>query len=699
MAAVSAAIVASCSVEEAKAPPSRAAAPDVSIEVLSTRPDMVSGGDVLVAVTGGKAGDRRLFLNDTDVTDRLDGQGVAYLDGLREGANRVTVRDGDRTVGELEVVNHPITGPIFSGPHQTPFACTTEVAGLGPPTDEDCSAPTRVTWAYYRASDAPSAVPTPLPDPTVIPEDVAMVDRDGTKVPFVLRIEKGVIDRSIYEFTVLEPKPDPSAPPRTWDRSAWNGVLLYRYGGGCGTGYHQGRFLGAEPIDRTSLAEGFANVESTLNVFQTACNDVLSAEVTMMVREHLIETYGLPRYVIGLGGSGGAIQVQLIAQNYPGLLDAIGGWAPFPDAVTIAAGVSDCGLLARFWETPEGATFDDAQRLAVQGHGSLDFCRSWRSLFLRNIDPDGGCAGDVPVELRYDPQRNPRGARCTLQDSTANLLPEDPSTGFAQRPLDNVGIQYGLVALRDGVISVEQFLDLNEAIGGYDLDGNIVPERESASLEVVRAAYAKGRVLHGDGDLRRIPFVSVNLYTDLGNDIHDRFRAFGIRDRMTLDGRRPTNHVIWTRPGRGLSELGRTVPEQEIVGLLVEWLESLSLDRDDPGDDAGWQAKLGRTRPSGLTDDCVTPDGVRLASLDVYDRDNACTAAYPIHGDPRTAAGMPRRNDVVKCQLVAVDPESYGVPFTPQQVDRLRRIFPDGVCDPAAPSQGAAPLEGTWLRY
>ena len=53
----------------------------------------------------------------------------------------------------------------------------------------------------------------------------------------------------------------------------------------------------------------------------------------------------------------------------------------------------------------------------------------------------------------------------------------DPDTGFARRPLDNVGIQYGLAALNAGVIDVDQFLDLNEHIGGYDIDGNIVAAR------------------------------------------------------------------------------------------------------------------------------------------------------------------------------------------------------------------------------
>ena len=38
----------------------------------------------------------------------------------------------------------------------------------------------------------------------------------------------------------------------------------------------------------------------------------------MVAKEHFSEAYGLPRFTIGAGGSGGAIQQLLVAQNYPG---------------------------------------------------------------------------------------------------------------------------------------------------------------------------------------------------------------------------------------------------------------------------------------------------------------------------------------------------------------------------------------------
>ena len=67
----------------------------------------------------------------------------------------------------------------------------------------------------------------------------------------------------------------------------------------------------------------------------------------------------------------------------------------------------------------------------------------------------------VPADQVYDPKTNPTGARCTYQDNMVNVFGRDPKTGFARRPFDNVGIQYGLKALNDGKITFEQFIDLN----------------------------------------------------------------------------------------------------------------------------------------------------------------------------------------------------------------------------------------------
>jgi len=65
-------------------------------------------------------------------------------------------------------------------------------------------------------------------------------------------------------------------------------------------------------------------------------------------------------------------------------------------------------------------------------------------------------------------------------DDNINILGRGPEGSSANRTLDNVGVQYGLVALSRGQITAEQFVELNERIGGYDVDGNIVATRTEA---------------------------------------------------------------------------------------------------------------------------------------------------------------------------------------------------------------------------
>ena len=79
------------------APMSAAAAPKVSIEVLSGRADSVSGGDALVAVTGAKK-DSMITAAGVDVTDAFAPRGdrlVGLVDGLPLGTARS--RCGRRT--------------------------------------------------------------------------------------------------------------------------------------------------------------------------------------------------------------------------------------------------------------------------------------------------------------------------------------------------------------------------------------------------------------------------------------------------------------------------------------------------------------------------------------------------------------------------------------------------------------------------
>lgn len=642
------------------------------VEALSTRPQHVTGGDVLVGITvpEGVAPDSvQVSVDGRDVTSAFtppggqpDGQSDDQLrglvDGLPEGESTITVTtsadEGEAEASRLVVTNHPISGPVFSGPHQEPFVCTTVALGLGPATDDDCSAPT-VTETETLASGA------------------------------TYTVEKGVIDRSVYSMAF---------PDR-----GWNGRLVYRFGGGCGTTYSQGsNFSGVDAPQL--LDDGYAVVTSTLNTFQTACNDVLSAEVTMMVKEHFIETHGVPDFTIGDGGSGGAIQQLEIAQNYPGLLDALAPSVPFPDAISIAPGITDCGLLLNYYTSAAGSSLTDAQRQAINGHRTTATCMLWAQSFLPAINPFIGCSDAVPALDIYDPVLNPTGTRCTLQDSNVNLFGTDPANGFAWRALDNTGVAYGLGALSDGVIDAEQFVSLNEQIGGYDIDGALMAARHTAPADVFERTYATGRVVTGDSALQDVPIIATNVYTDDKGDIHDRQRVFALRARLAgPDGPADPNLAIWTIPSDGdlLKTLTGSIEQSGAVVVLDQWLTAAAADTSD----APWSRKLADNRPAGAADRCILPDGSDATGPGIYDEGTACTQAYPVASDPRRVAGAPLANDILACQKRPVGALSTtpGVALSADQVTRLEAVFPDGVCDWTKPGIGQVPLSGTWISY
>ena len=124
-------------------------------------------------------------------------------------------------------------------------------------------------------------------------------------------------------------------------------------------------------LEDHQLRMGYAVASASLDVAGNNCNDVISAETMLMVKERFIETYGVPQYTIGWGSSGGAIQQYQIADNYPGLLDGLITGRSFMDTPFASSTSSgDSRLLQAYFDRTTVMLTDDQKR-AIGGFGNL----------------------------------------------------------------------------------------------------------------------------------------------------------------------------------------------------------------------------------------------------------------------------------------------------------------------------------------
>jgi len=663
--------------------PAPAAPPRLTLESVSNpHPDLVSGGQVLLRVPAAR--DLRVRANGRDVTasfTQLGDSMLGLVDGLRDGVNQIVATAPGRPSATLRVTNSPITGPVFSGKQQEPFHCETEAYGLPPATPPLCSAPTRVTY-QYRTVDGRFL---PLADPASRPDDLATVGG----MPYVVRVERGTIDRAVYEIAALSDGTEPS--PFTAERG-WNGTLVHTFGGGCNSGFHQGSATGGV-VDDLFLSRGYAVASSSLNVLDNNCSPIISAEAAMIVKEHFIETYGPVRHTIGWGGSGGAIQQYDIADNYPGVLDGIIPGVSYPDPLTTAGPVSDCRLLNRYFALA-GSSFTPEQRLAVSGYRSYSTCESWEQTFASRATATGSCHESIPAAQRWDPVSNPDGVICNSNEQLVNQFGRDPRTGFVRSTLDNTGVQYGLSALLTGAITPAQFADLNASVGGLDHAGEPVPGRSSADPRALSAAYRSGLLNSASLGLRTTPVIDQRTDLDLAGpfaDIHTTEWSFVMRERLRRNGAEGTQVIIANHP----------TPEETAAAARYEldamdrWLTAIDADRS--GRDA--QQKVVANRPVDLGDGCYASADERIREPLTYPSSGRCGALYPVAANPRVVAGEGVAMDVLKCLRKPLDFRDYPVTFTPEEQQQLRAAFPDGVCDYGTSGAGAAAPGGAWQRY
>ena len=679
----------------------------LQIRTLSTHADRVTGSNVLVQISlprQPRKGGLIVSLNGRVVTgafrETAPGELTGLVTGLALGHNTLTAEAKGVGSKSLRIVNYPITGPVVSGPHQRPFICQTDTFKLpdgstfGPALDTDCSAATRVTYLYLPVGGTAFK---PLPSTTSLPADVGMTTTlTGRTMPFVVRVETSTINRGIDQIAVLhdptsEAQPTFSSAPRGWNRN-----LIAVQGFGCPAGWYiQGGAQGnlsipglirAELLDVGRLGEGYAIFANTLQHPSNNCNAFLGGETMMMSKEHFIEEFGVPRATLSVGCSGGSYTSLQYGDTFPGLIDGILIACTFPDAMAIAFSGSDGHLLTHYFTATNPTGFTDAQQVAVSGYKAsvgADIKRAWYDAANQagRTDPVQGRAdvpgyvsapwtAVIPPALRYDPVSNPTGARPTVYDAARNVFGIDRSTGFALRPFDNVGVQYGLAALNSGAITKDQFLDLNARIGGYDDDANYVASRTAGDVGAIERMQQAGVTFGGSGGMSEVPIFDISgIYND-DSGYHYQWFHFATRERLREVNGNTDNHVMWR---------GSPVPLDTVWAVFTRWVEAVKAD----GSDAPERVKVVRNRPAEAVDGCWSSPTNFIAERQTFSSqpDSRCNTLFPTFAFPRYVAGGPLKANAYKCRLKRIDPRDYAVAFTAQEMARLQSIFPNGVCD------------------
>ncbi len=668
------------------------------VQVLSSQPQMVSGTTALVDAAVDVKSAFSVTLNGADVSGSFKinpsnpTHVVGVVSGVVPGSNTVVVsQKGVAT--SLALTGYPIAGPIFSGPHQSPFICQTSTFLLpdgttfGPALDADCSAAPKVTYMYLKTG---GTALVPLPSTTTLPADIASTTTTaGVTVPFVVRVETTTVDRGINQTAVLhdpttEVTPAPVTPPK-----GWNKRLIAVEGFGCPGGWYiQGGAEGNLTLagfDFSLLAvkrlgEGYATFANTLNHASNNCNAVLESESVMMSKEAFIKTYGVPDITVSAGCSGGSYGSSQPADRIPGLFDGILIACTFPDPLGIAFSGSDGHLLSHYWAVTNPTGFTDAQKLAVNGYKGIQAFLDAANQSGRTdpvpgrIDIAGYSSATwspvVPLGLRYDPVSNRTGARPTVYDAAKNIYGTNPATGFALRPFDNVGVQYGLNALNAGTITTTQFLDMNAAIGGYDQDFNYVANRVVGDPGAITRAQQGGLQLYGGGGLANIPvFDFSGIYNDDGG-YHYQWFHFAMRERMLQANGDTLNHVMWR---------GNLVPAETAWASFIKWVVAYKSDTA-----AGTQrAKVIRDKPAEAVDGCWSNTTTFITEPQTLSSapNTTCNTLFPSWTFPRYQAGGTLAANIIKCTLKPVVASDYRVSFTAAELTRLNSIFPGGVCD------------------
>ena len=651
----------------------------------------------------------------------------------------------------IEIDQTGPVAPLFSGENQYPFICDTEHSGLGQPlvdnqdkqgiavfaTNEkqkktkqimgyskDCRLPTRIQYYVKDSND----------DGFIKVNDLSALKEETQKI---IRIETGTINRFIYVLAIPVTKQD---TPIAFNNSKWNQKLIYRFKGGVGVGRKQGNVN----IDKllyeheTQLQEGYALAFSTGTQTSNHYDIWLSEDTALRVKRQFESRYGKPLYTVGIGGSGGAIQQYLLAQNHPGIIDAAIPLYSYPDMVTQVSYALDCELMHYYFDVtsdnPKWSQWEN--RSLVEGsYARQDYKNRYGNL------------QGIASMMNGDFSKMPKGAsECTNGWRGPSHLINNPKFfadyhevapdvfrqfdwshwsdlqhvygtdehGYGRRFWGNDGVQYGLSSLVQGKLNVQEFLNMNEKIGGWKVpvemendrfwhisgDDSLkrlslwgqhnmtheghsrIAQRSQGDLEAATAAYDAGLVFLGVADL---PIIDLRHYLDHHLDMHHSMASFAARKRIEFAMGNSEHQLIWMMEkddNLSRKDLIRSLPIGDALRVLDRWLFNIK---------ANPNLSLEQNKPSSASDRCYDSeqniiDNGRGTWDGQWNKKEAgvCQQRFPHFTQSRFVAGESIYGDTLYCdkQSVAhaIDAGVYGsVDMRPYQA-QLETIFPHGVC-------------------
>jgi hypothetical protein len=710
----------------------------------------------------------------------------------------ITFSNAYAAIAAIDKSSYPIKpgeiGPVAPGNLQYPFLCQTITAGLGDPVIDNqsergtpvkdssgkivgysvyCGSPMRIDY-FYKPLNKDEYLPLPKDDKGNY-QYPPHLDKTYSGNKYIVRIERGTINRFMYVIAMLQ---DPVAH-LTPQQSGYKNRAIFDFLGGTGVGYSQASNSASRVInephrlveDLDPITLGYAVLFTTGNATSTQYNLKLGLMTAQMVKEQLIAEFGKLQYTLAYGGSGGAVEQYVYAQLDPTFIDGSLTVAAYADFITQPTYASDCPLLEYYFDN---LALDKptpwAKRQLIEGFAaSANMPASElgrlnpQTVKIRSTDGKfgsdtciNGWGGAIPQVM------NPRYPTVTGIDVIKIQKPIDwsewgsesnqwqfgtyPTNAMNITPntVDNQGVQYGLIALKNGDIDKETFFDLNKKVGGwkpadqfeqengfpmsgpdktYDgwssknataasafVQGKTAPRTE-ADPDAVDAAEKSETVLQGNLDL---PIIDVKGDAENAGNMHSLIHSFVIRARLAHYGK-AGNQVIWiarlSKPTTATKNLSmqamdtmalpllysarvpknlRVLPKKPgdiPLRMMQEWVENI---KNHP------EKKIAENKPWYLADGCFYKDSWGIPhfwfSNSVWDgiidptkAKGYCAQHFDIHPTPRMMAGGSFSGQTFKCSLEPIEKfieeGGYGkVIMSDMDIKQLKDIFPAGVC-------------------